>query len=304
MRHLFAWHTMKRLRNKPDPIHAPLNGILGREANVSVLRVLNFNVEPMELSELAEPTGLRKEEIARTVALLEELGVVEGAGDGKRRQVRLSDVHPLASALSAIFYAESRRMKDVVVALLEAVTHVEPPPLAAWIQDPQAEDRELPANALIVALLGEERDFDAAVASFRKAVGDLERRAHVLLEFRGLTEAELAEATVDEADAFRCAGSLAGPHPDMIVESYRDQRRENPGRQPSLTHAQPFEGQDLHEWARSFLVRNAARRRNSLDDGDRAERPRQALTVKGKLSQEEQDEIMKETGGAGGGKLQ
>ena len=320
---------MRPVLNRQSALKAPLNEILGREANVRILRALSGTDEPVSPSRLAELTELHISGIARTVALLEDHGIVETVGVGTRRPVQYRRTHPLAPAIEALFQAERARFNTIVDRLTDAARRTAPPPRAAWIQGPVLEDRDGPGDPLIVGLLGGVRDLEATVSGYEEALGDLELEQDVTIEIKARTEADLSAGTDEELAALRRVLPLLGPPPLAIIsadagaapatkrQSYTHAELDARARDlagaialrlqsdPSLvararthiaerlTSAAAGERRELREWDRILRTMSLPRlRRFLVDTGQRATRLRQTLPFTGILSPEERDEII------------
>lgn len=322
---------MRPVLNRQSALKAPLNEILGREANVRVLRVLVCTQTPMTASKLAESTGLHISGISRTVSHLEEFGIVDLVGVGSRRPVQLRRTHPLASALEALFHAESARFDTVVERLTDAAGRAEPLPRAAWLQGAVIEQRDELEDPLVVGVLCRAHDLDKTVASLESALGDLELEMDVTIEVRGRTEADLLAGTNKELTAIGQALPLLGPPPLAIINaaSKSGARTARPRRpfshaeldarardfaaaiarrlqtDPSLvararTHiadrlprASAGERRELREWDRILRTMSLPRlRRFLLDTGERATRLRQTFPFTGILTAKEQRELL------------
>lgn len=320
---------MRPVLNRQSALKAPLNEILAREANVRILRVLSETDGPVSASRLAELTGLHVSGIARTVAHLEERGVVETVGAGARRPVQFRRTHPLAPAIAALFHAERARFATIVDRLTDAARRTSPPPRAAWLQGPVVEDQDALNEPLVLGLLCGARDVESTVASFEAALGDLENEQDITVEIRGRTEADLATGTDEELEALRQVLPLLGPPPLSILNvktktprassrrSYThaelDARARDLARaialrlqtDPSLVararahiadrlpHATAGEQRELREWERILRTMSLPRlRRFLVDTGERATRLRQTFPFIGILAADERDELI------------
>lgn len=322
---------MRPVLNRQSILKAPLNEILGREANVRVLRVLSGADSPVTASRLAELTELHISGIAGTVAHLGEHGIVEFVGIGTRRPVQFRRTHPLAPALQALFDAERARFTHIVERLSDAARRTSPRPRAAWLQGPILEGRDGLEDPLIVGLLCGVRDLETTVASFEDAIGNLELEQDVSIEIRGRTEADLLAGDDAELKALRNVLPLLGAPPHAILEpdSPPDAGSASPRRH--LTHedldararalataiahrldtdpglaararahiaqrlprASTGEQRELREWDRILRTMSLPRlRRFLVDPGERATRLRQTFPFTGILSAEEREELL------------
>lgn len=320
---------MRPVLNRQSALKAPLNEILSREANVRVLRVLSATDAPVSASKLAELAGLHVSGIARTVAHLEECGVIETVGVGARRPVQLRRPHPLAAALETLFHTERARFATIVDRLMDAARRTSPLPRAAWVQGRVVEDQDGLGDPLVIGLLCGVRDLEATVASFEATLGDFELEQDITVEIRGRTEADLAAGTDEELEALHHVLPLLGPPPLAIINADSDAPPASPRR--SITHAEfdarardlaraialrlqtdpslvararahiadrlpraaAGEQRELREWDRILRTMSLPRlRRFLVDPGERATRLRQTFPFTGILSAEERNELL------------
>lgn len=320
---------MRPVVNLQSALKAPLNEILSRETNVRVLRVLSATGAPMSASKLAELASLHVSGIARTVAHLEDCGIVETVGVGARRLAQLRRNHPLAPAVEALFEAERARFTAIVDRLMDAARRTSPLPRAAWVQGPIVDERDTMGDPLVVGLLCGVRDLETTVASFETALGNLELEQDITIEIRGRTTADLAAGTDEELEDLRHVVPLLGPPPLAIINADSeappapsrrsfthaelDARARDLARaialrlrtDPSLvtsarTHiaerlprAATSEQRELREWDRILRTMSLPRlRRFLVDTGERATRLRQTFPFTGFLSAEERDKLL------------
>lgn len=131
---------------------APLNRLLGTEANVRVLRVLAETREPLLRAEVARRAELAPSGVRRVLDQLIAEGIIEAVGAGARMPVRLRDAHPLASALRELFKAERQRIGDLARAVRKAAERLELPVPALWMVLPDGEGAGRALGAVRVVL--------------------------------------------------------------------------------------------------------------------------------------------------------
>jgi DNA-binding transcriptional ArsR family regulator len=112
-------------------LHAPLNEILGAEANVRVLRELFRHGGALAVSRLAQDAGMSRPGIRAALATLRLAGVVTELGTGRSLLYQINHRHPLSAALEALLRAEEERTQAVLDAVRRAVQA--PEIIAAWI---------------------------------------------------------------------------------------------------------------------------------------------------------------------------
>jgi len=326
---------MRPISRHQSALTAPLNKVLGTEANVRVLRVLTGTSTPVSPSKLAQQTGLTLPGVAKAVTALENTGLVEYVGAGTRRPVQLRSAHPLADSLRALFSAERSRYGAVLDGLKHAAQQITPPPRAVWVQGPVADLADRPGDTLIVGLLAGPRELDHAATSLAAAVEDLERDLDVSIEIRGRTAADLLSGTDEELTELRHVVPVLGPPPWALLSP------ELPGGAPSaarhtfshadldararalataiaerirtdpsiverarahlttrLASASPGEQRELREWERILGTMTLPRlRRFLVDDGERATRLRQTLPLLAVLTPAEREQLLAEHSG-------
>ena len=194
---------------------APLNEVLGREANVRVLRALALAETPLSRAEICSRTALSSSGLPRVLRHLEEWGVIEfiGSGHGKRSQLRQQ--HRVADALRELFRAEQRRIDDLIGWLRTAVGLIRPTPSSAWIEGPFVAGVDRLHEPLVVGILSE-----ASVTSkedIRAHMRDQLRRAQatfdVVLEIRIMDSFDIQLLAPDERKRLAAVIGLIGPAP-------------------------------------------------------------------------------------------
>ena len=208
---------MRPILNRQSALRAPLNDILGTEANVRLLRALAATAAPMSPSRLAEATGLHLSGVARALATLEETGIVEFVGAGSRRPVTLRRAHPLASAIDALFVTERARFDRIIERLRNATRALVPPPAAIWLEGPVVDGSDRREDALVIGVLGTARDLDSVALALQDALDDVVLEQDLNLEVRGRTLADLSAASPGELQSLANVIPLLGAPPLAIV---------------------------------------------------------------------------------------
>lgn len=301
--------------------------MLGTETNVRLLRVLAERDHPYPLVELAREASLHLSGIGRALETLEDTGVVEYVGVGRRRLARLCAEHPLTAAIKALFAAERNRVESVVRSLKDAALNLRPPPAAVWLQGSYVTGSDAPGDSLEVGVLDERDDWHGTTTPFRAALGLIERDLDITIEVRRLTMADLAAAPRPERAALGQIVPLLGPptlailgvtasaaakgrartHAELDARALRlagaiaDLMKRDPriaGRALAfVTHrlaiASPTERHDLREWEHVLRALSPHRLRKFLrDPGERATRLRQTLPFLSVLSPEDRDRLV------------
>lgn len=315
---------MRPTANPQSALKAPLNRMLGTEANVRVLRVLSKLHVPISASEIAKRAELQRSSVHRAVRMLEESGIVAFVGAAAHSQIELRGESALARPIRQLFEAERRRYDELLMALKEAAASLEPPPQAVWIEGPVASGKDLPADQLVLAVVDNTRQLASSTERFRDLLERVEKRFDVLVDVRGRSRADLEALSNQESEQLLGAISLLGVPPGGILSRYRelwrarnirthanhDERALAYGhalasaisKDPSLVAdakqylnrrwrtASAAERKELAEWKRILSSASVARLRKLLTDpGERGTRLRQTIPFVGVFSAERPD---------------
>jgi DNA-binding transcriptional ArsR family regulator len=214
---------MRPAKAAQSAFRAPLNAILGTEANVRVLRELVLAGIPLTRSEIARRSGLSLPGAAGALEKLQDAGIVEPAGGGSRPAVQLRAGHPLRTILQALFHQEASRLPALMDDMRALVSGLDPLPRAAWIEGPVAEGADHSGEPLVLGFLAGARDVSRLATAMQGELARIERDYDVTVEVRGRTEADIATLGAVEEQLLRGAQGLMGPHPT----AYLDQRQED-----------------------------------------------------------------------------
>jgi hypothetical protein len=319
---------MRPAKTSQGNLVAPLNRILGTEANVRLLRVLSDAGEPLARPEAARRAQMDASGVRRALDALAAEGVVETVGSGARTPVRLRDGHPLASAIRALFEAERGRAAEVMDAIRAVATGLSPQPWALWASMPA--DAEPDAfQAMRMGVLAGAREVDGIARALRDGLRDVQRRYDLPIEVRGYTRADLETLPADRRAELAGARPILGPAPTELVAGdapaaavlrpwrgghARQDRRalllgraigERIARDPSLIDrareyarrmaaTSPGVRQEMEEWEMILDTLPPARLRAFLaDPGERATRLRQSLPFVAVLTPAERDDLFR-----------
>jgi predicted nucleotidyltransferase len=307
----------------------PLSSVLGREANIRVLRAIFLSDIPIGVSDLARRTRLQASGVARVCTKLEELDVIEAVGRGARfRQYRRAKRFPLASALAQMF-AEERRYAEEALREITAAVRMGRPLQAAWIEGPVALSTDRPADAVVIGLLTEPVAVEAVRRDRWQRLMPIQSERNLTIELKVLTIADLKAADAKRRAELEQVILIVGPPPlDLaaVREPSPGSRRvaesrthgqldaramdiaravgERIGRDPSLVEdakryierrlpsASPGERLELEEWQSALASMSTPRLRRFLtQDSERATRLRQSLPFLEALTEEERKAI-------------
>jgi hypothetical protein len=306
---------MRPTKTFQSALRAPLNGILGTEANVRLLRELVLADAPLARSEMAERSGMSLPGTSAAVEKLRRAAIVELVGTGGQQRVVLRAEHPLSGVLQTLFRAETSRF-FALVDDLRAVAASAEGIRAAWIEGPVAEGSDGPNEPVVLAFLAGSRDVARLASALGEEVARIEREYDVTIEVRGTTEADLATLDADAERAVRSARSLHGPHPAAYTGGAPDAGAfEEPrsladrlSRDPSLPkrargwlvrrlhEASEQEGHALSEWLRLLDTASIPRLQHTLlSAGERSTRLRQSNPFLPVLTDAERRSLREET---------
>lgn len=284
---------MRKPARAQNPLRNPLNSILGTEGAVRVLRVLTESGQPVTKVDLANRAGLQLPGTIKVLQRLQETGIVEAVSLGKRPLVELCTAHPLSTPLKSLFEAEASRLEEVKSAIKRTAEAVRPTPQAAWLSGDWAGETAPMSDSLLLTVVAKGRELEEIVEKFRERTDEIERRADIDVEVRGLTRADLEMVSLDEWDGFRHSTPLFGLPPDAydpackrsdempntVVHSVRDDEAklfalklaEKLGADPSLKgvmlcavekrieEASEGERLELSEWQRILTTKSTSR---------------------------------------------
>ncbi len=131
----------------------PLDALLGREANVRVLREMVAHGGYLSSSEIARRTRLTRMGALASLHDLERLQMIETAGSKHAILHRLSTEHPLATWIVALFEAEAERSAAIFQLIGETVLHAAPDTAAVWVYGSVARNEDGPGSDLDVAVV-------------------------------------------------------------------------------------------------------------------------------------------------------
>ncbi len=326
---------MRPTSRRESTLRSPLNDILGTEANVRLLRVLSRTTLPMSATEIASQAAITLSGVGRALGALEQTGIIEFVGVGRRRPIQLRRAHPLAPVLDALFAAEARRVDTIFARIRAAAEAIMPAPRSVWVEGPVARGSDGAGDPVVVGVLAGVKELDATVDALVAALTPLEIEEDVSIEVRGRTTADLAITTERERRELDAVLLLLGPPPLALVSSERarelvgrrrgarpvshatlDERARSLGaavaaklsHDPSLVErarayiahrllqASPGERRELQEWDRILRTMSLPRlRRFLVEPSERATRLRQTLPFVGVLTPAEREAAMEST---------
>lgn len=318
---------MRPPKHRQSSLRAPLNGVLGTEANVRLLRALCDEPFPMTRTELGRISGLQAKGAHLAANRLLSQGILILVGKGPRQQVELNTKHPLARPLQELFWAEKALVENLLQELRQAMRQLAPDLVSAWIQGAFVHREDRPGEPLTIGVLADSKTLSAVLKRIREAVATIEVSMDVTIELVGFTRPDLAVAKPAERRRLSDVLTLFGLPPltytsaadeywsghKTVVHQDREEQQalladviakrilRNPAKVHAareyvarrLKSASEQERHDLQEWDVILSTMSAARLHRFLtDSGERALRLRQTLPFLEVLSPEEREEIL------------
>jgi len=167
----------------------PLTAIFKAEANVRLLRELSRHGGQLPAPDLAVRTGLARASVWRSLAMLENTGVVASEGSGRTRLYRLRAEYPLAALIAGLFAAEEARFAAIREALRTAAGQVGA--VAAWIYGSVARGEDRPDSDLDILLIVEPEELEGSVTAFREALLEPAERLGFAPSVVGLSHSDI-----------------------------------------------------------------------------------------------------------------
>lgn len=313
---------------KPSPqstLRAPLNAILGNEANVRLLRVLVLAESQLAAGELARRAELGRTSIYPALEVLEQAGIVAFVGSGAQRHVTFRREHPLSEPIATLFWAESRRLDTLVTALRAACKDLSVRPTSIWLEDLTA-NKDVPADEVGCYVVAGPKALPAIVDVLSAKLEKIESKFDVRIDLHSMTNSELEARSRAEmarldnaillygvppmaelASRAHPASPFSGGHEDhdararklavaIAAKLKRDPalaRRLRNELMHRLPEASAQERRELKEWTRVLIGMTPAQlQRFLMEDSERATRLRQTLPAMGVLTPAERKAVL------------
>jgi predicted transcriptional regulator len=225
----------------------PLNAILGREANVRILRVLALESIPIGRTEIARQAQLQARGMKKLLATLEDIGAIEVVARGRQQSYRLSERLGLMHHVKLAFSNEHERARQIMDEFAQAGASHGGDIKAAWIEGPVAERTDRTGDVLVFGVLAAQSDDGQLLLRLRDRMNMIQRKWDIAVELRLVREADLESMTTAERAALDRVQPVWGPPPRHFVEPIVTAVASQPG---PRTHA----GRDaaLHDRARQI----------------------------------------------------
>ena len=157
----------------------------------------------------------------RALAALEDMGIVERIGGGRRQPVALRRAHPLATAIETLFAAEEGRVTPLFDRLKRDVAKLVPAPRSVWVEGPVAAQLDRIDDVLRIGILTTAKDVARSVARIESDTLPIQRDLDVTIEVRGLTEADLATMSAEKKRQLDVVLPVFGPPPASFLGGSR-----------------------------------------------------------------------------------
>jgi hypothetical protein len=316
---------MPRRPQSQSALRAPLNEILGTEANVRLLRELSLAGISLGAGELARRAQLTRTGVYPALTGLERMGIVEFVGAGSTRQVRLRKAHPFSGPIVHLFRSETQRIDSLVSALRDLLAKFEGAITSAWLKDHRQGSKHGEPDTMTCYIVADPRSLPSIVDRVEDNLGEIERAFQVHVEVVPLSRSEVPSrlpvesledvlllagipplALVDRLGGARTVRNLRvhGYHDDatrllglaIATKLRRDPsivRRMRSNIQTRMKKASEQERRELKEWLRIISTMSRAKlQRFLVDPSERAVRLRQSLPALGLLTPREREDIL------------
>jgi DNA-binding transcriptional ArsR family regulator len=203
-------------------LHYPLSTLLGTEASVRVLREFAHHGRELTTTQLATRTGVTDQSVRNVLRVLTKTHVIRTYGQGRAVSYQLDTDHPLGAMLRDLFRAEEDRLRALNDDIREAVTRVDPLPIALWIFGSGAHSEGIPGSDLELLLVGEDEDSARRGAvALRRELVSVEEKHRVTPAVVPVSSGNLLRLTRTE-DAFQReiledGTPLYGPWPETLL---------------------------------------------------------------------------------------
>jgi predicted transcriptional regulator len=185
---------MRPIVSNQNSLRNPLNELLGKEANVRLLRVLANDVDgPLTESNVAERAGLTVPGAHKALKRLLQSGFVVRVGGGRKHQYELRCSDKIVKAMLKLFQSEKDRYETLLSAIKNRIEKLVPYPHSVWIQ----EFPDVFGDPMLMGLLHETKRLANYIQRLRKQLHKVERDFDLTIEVNGYTKADLPNLEAD-----------------------------------------------------------------------------------------------------------
>ena len=313
---------MRPIAGKQDDLRYPLNGVLGTQAHVRLLRVMANEVDgPLTVSDVARRAGLTVPGAQKALTRLSRSGFVSRVGGGRKHQYAIQRSDGLVQAILKLFQAEKDRYGQLLAAIRNGIRDLTPPPQAVWIQTFPREN----GDPFTLGMLHGSRHLADCLRHMRTILNQVEDNFDLTIELEGHTLAEISDVDLDGSVALYgvmptpgrppAAQQISGPlthgekdrHLSLLCRKLADSVEQDPSLvRRAMEHINRLlaEGQgtatrDLREWRdilSSYPIQRLSRFMTS--SSERAERLRQSNPLLAILDDDERAKLVRGPGDA------
>ncbi len=264
---------MRPTKLKQSALRYPLSHWLTSETNIRVCRVLAIAEHPVSSAEIASLASLHPSGVGKVCGELEDAGLLESVGQGRRRPYRLLERSGLSDALRQLFRAEGERWRQFTDAVKQAMSHASV--ISGWMQGPVARGVDLPGETANIRAIVSAPDAELVRRHLAHSIPAVERQFDVAIEWRVLTTADLLAGHSADREALQHVMLLAGYPPTLVLAQATSNPTTSP-RNARTTHA------DLDDARLRYARAIADRLKSDPSIRDRArQQAEQALRLKG-----------------------
>lgn len=189
---------MRPIVSEQDPLHYPLNELLGTQAQVRLLRVMANEVNgPLTASDAAKRAGLTVPGAQKALGKLFRSGFVSRVGGGRKHQYEIRRSDRLMQITLALFQAEKDRFEQLVTTIKNEINGLIPHPYAAWIHVFPKEIGE----PLTLGMLHGSRQLRNCISQLRAKLNQVENDFDLTIELEGYTRADIPDLKLDDVTA-------------------------------------------------------------------------------------------------------
>lgn len=221
-------------RPTPDSsIRYPLNGILGAESNIRLLRELCLHGGYISATHLAERTGLARNSTWNALNSLLQYGLIVEEGTDRSRLFRFNSEHPLAGSIGQLFKAESKRLHNIFEEIKAGGKKLSSRIVGMWLYGSVARREDHPGSDVDIGLIAGPDDLAEIVEAVREHLREAGERLFFLPNVVGLDFNDVERMARDDdpwwkscvADAFVMLGKRPEDVAQELLRGNRDGKK-------------------------------------------------------------------------------
>ena len=224
----------------------PLEVLLNSVGALRVLRVLASHGGALPASALVDQTRLTRSVVHHTLKALTEEGIIQTMGRARSVLYQFDGLHPLASALQALFEAETQRADRVLEAIRTTADRLAPSVLAAWLFGSVARGEDTSRSDLDVAIVVDQEPADDLTHRVADELAPVEAAERVVISVVGLSRSDLLRLPSLNpqfwASLRQDAVVLTGPGPESLATTLKIEQRRTASATPDTHTKEPADG--------------------------------------------------------------